>query len=329
MTVIGCIDSPAEDELTYQHGIQVQGWVRIAHDDRPWRGVAVRFGEHIFGVTVVRIARPDVAEFFGDEKDDVGFVLYCTIPVDVRAVGVLTLECVVADADGNWHEFGRRTVRQSTIDYRMHGHGAILQDGAVGVLARDEVYGSGPPSPVADGSCVDLIMRYILPGETVLDVGCGIGAYCGALAPFGVEWTGCEAREDFVERMHDAGMRAVRSTNQLPFADRTFDATICIEVLEHVNDYRSFLAEVSRVSRRAAVFSVPNFGAIPISSSFYALPWHMLESDHKSFFTVRSLQTLLSEYYRHVETFEYGPLPALRSSEGIPINNHVFAVCYH
>lgn len=36
------------------------------------------------------------------------------------------------------------------------------------------------------------------------------------------------------------------------------------------------------------------------------IPWHLLEGDHKNFFTRTSLRTLLQRYFRQVEIFSYG-----------------------
>jgi SAM-dependent methyltransferase len=44
----------------------------------------------------------------------------------------------------------------------------------------------------------------------------------------------------------------------LPFADRQFDAVICLEVLEHLPDPAKGLAELERVSREWLVLSVPH-----------------------------------------------------------------------
>jgi SAM-dependent methyltransferase len=43
----------------------------------------------------------------------------------------------------------------------------------------------------------------------------------------------------------------------LPFADGAFDAAICLEVLEHLEDYRRVLAELGRVTRGPRLVSVP------------------------------------------------------------------------
>ena len=321
------IDLPLDGDLVYQHGFDCQGWAH--HDDSPIRKIEVIVDEIVLGSTEVLYARPDVARFFQrDDMTQVGFTVRCIVPEALRARDGLELRFeMILDDGATRSTFARRVVRFSKVDYRRHGHGGILTDAASDFLKRDQVYGSGPPSPVAGPLCVEIVKRYLPKEATVLDVGCGIGAWCDPLTSHGLQWTGCETRVDFVQHMLAAGLRAVNvQDGKLPFADGAFDWTISIEVLEHVSEHESFLAEVARVSKQGGLFSVPNFAAIPVTSSVYALPWHMLESDHKNFFTVRSLSELLKRYYASVETFEYGPLPDFRSTEGLEIMNHVFAI---
>lgn len=323
------VDAPTQFELVYQHGFECHGWVHC--DDRSIRRIEVSVDRAPVGSTEIFYDRTDVGEAFNrSDMLQVGFTVRCVIPEELREQDRAELCFTLFSEDRTQVVFARRVVYFSKIDYRKHGHGTILTNAASDFLKREQVYGSGPPSPFADPVCVELVTRYLPVQSSVLDVGCGIGAWCRPLTSYGVEWTGCETRRDFVERMLAEGLRAVSVDGDgLPFESGAFDHTISIEVLEHVPDHEAFLAEVSRVSKRGGLFSVPNFGAIPITSSFYALPWHMLESDHKNFFTVRSLEKLLRRYYAKVETFEYGPLPQLRSLDGLQVKNHVFAIARH
>lgn len=321
----GYLDSPVADALVYQHGFNAEGWAST-RSGRPWKKVRLYTGDDVIGETSLPFSRPDVAADYGPSMDKVGFALYCTINEALRDRDSIEIHCRAEYADGPGESFGARTLRLSQLDYRQHGHGHLMFDGPKDVLRREHVYGSGPPAYNSEPSIVELIMRYVKPGDSVLDVGCGIGAYARALQPLGVAWTGCEARADYVQTMLEGGLNAVHVTGALPFANDTFDAAICIEVLEHVDEYHAFLAEIARVVRGKAVFSVPNFAAIPITSAFYAVPWHLLEADHKNFFTTQSLRTVLAQHFEHVETFEYGPLSLMKSLDGLAINNHVFAV---
>ena len=110
----------------------------------------------------------------------------------------------------------------------------------------------------------------------------------------------------------------------LPFADGAFDAALCIEVLEHIDEPRAFLREVSRVAPRLIV-SVPNCELLGYLWDHLATPWHMLEASHVNFFTRWSLGALLREFYPEVELGFHTPYP-LRTLEGTPLHYNLLAV---
>ncbi len=328
MTPRGALDRPQTGTVVYRHGFDVDGWA-AAGPNGPWHEIIVRHEDAVIGRTAIRYQRRDVATEYGADFLNVGFTVRCVLPQALHALPALELHCEAVDASGERSPVAIFGVCPSEADYRNFDFGGVLLDDYEEVLDRSIVYTSGPPSGRADANCAHLAMRYLREGDRILDVGCGIGAWAHELRPRGIDWTGCEARLEFVERMKAEGLPAVHVTGALPFADAAFDATICIEVLEHVTDKDAFLAETARVSRRGGIFSVPNFGVVPITASRNALPWHMLEGDHKWFFTTRSLGALLRRFYAHVEVFEYGPLPYLQSADLLPIYNHLFAVALH
>jgi ubiquinone/menaquinone biosynthesis C-methylase UbiE len=49
----------------------------------------------------------------------------------------------------------------------------------------------------------------------------------------------------------------VQSVLALPFADRSFDAVLCMEVLEHLQHPADAVRELARVARDVVVLSVP------------------------------------------------------------------------
>jgi 2-polyprenyl-3-methyl-5-hydroxy-6-metoxy-1,4-benzoquinol methylase len=114
-------------------------------------------------------------------------------------------------------------------------------------------------------------------------------------------------------------------SRNLPCADGEWDCATCIEVLEHVKKPEVFVSEIARVTRGRVLFSVPNMEVLPYLHGWGVVPWHLLEGDHKNFFTRASLRTLLRKYFRHVEIFSYGEHP-LRTREDIPVHVHLFAV---
>ncbi len=97
----------------------------------------------------------------------------------------------------------------------------------------------------------------------VLNAGCGEGLY----APFIETFAGVRAIVNMdVHAPRVARTRADRrhhdqcgSLEALPFSDGAFDGTVCTEVLEHVPDDRTAVAELARVTRPGGLLlmSVP------------------------------------------------------------------------
>ncbi|MEE9219301.1 MAG: class I SAM-dependent methyltransferase [Acidobacteriota bacterium] len=82
----------------------------------------------------------------------------------------------------------------------------------------------------------------------VLDVGCGErhvaefvrGAYVG------------------LDRRSPADVRSDLERDRLPFEDASFDAVLCLDVLEHMDAPHALCSEMARVSRRWVLLSLPN-----------------------------------------------------------------------
>jgi SAM-dependent methyltransferase len=321
------IDRPSENDLVFAHGFNVLGWFFDGNGNALVGRVEARMSGRVIGSSELLYDRADVRNVYGDRTFRSGFELLCTVPEELRGSVGAQIEVYAVDNGGREQLIRGFGVRFSAIDYRHHGHGYLVSDGFGRVLRRGDVYGSGPPSPVADSRCVELVLRYIDRTADLLDIGCGIGAYGKELLARGISWHGVEIIPEFCARMSAEGLPNTLLTDQrMPFADKSFVSGISIEVLEHIDDYEAFLAEIARVVRGTVCFSVPNAEGIPLLSYMHALPWHMLESDHKNFFSRASLRQLLERYFARVEVFAYGNLPNIKSYDGIAIPNHLFAI---
>lgn len=65
------------------------------------------------------------------------------------------------------------------------------------------------------------------------------------------------SREVFLQ--NDLTQPLVRGTvYNLPFQDEQFDLTVCLQVLEHLEDLDTAMREVSRITKRYCLLSVPN-----------------------------------------------------------------------
>jgi 2-polyprenyl-3-methyl-5-hydroxy-6-metoxy-1,4-benzoquinol methylase len=194
------------------------------------------------------------------------------------------------------------------------------------VLHRENLYGSGPP--VSEPQMLGIILDYLSPGSSVLDVGCGAGAYAPGLIAAGHQWIGLEVNPHCLQLLEQQGLPFRKTTpdaERFPCVDAEFDEAICVEVLEHVEHPEAFLREISRVIGKRAIFSVPNIEVIPYFKDWETVPWHMLEADHKNFFTRCSLREFLSIDFSRVEVFSYSEHP-LRTRDGIALHAHLCAV---
>jgi SAM-dependent methyltransferase len=98
----------------------------------------------------------------------------------------------------------------------------------------------------------------------ILDVGCGTGGVLQALAGEHAV-VGVDTADLALRYCRDKGLTVVRgSALTLPFAPRSFDVCVMMDVLEHLDDERPLLCEVRRVLRPhgIALVSVPAFEAL-------------------------------------------------------------------
>jgi ubiquinone/menaquinone biosynthesis C-methylase UbiE len=108
------------------------------------------------------------------------------------------------------------------------------------------------------------MLRHAL-GPAVLEVGCGYGVLAEQLAArpeLQVTATDLSPHniDVFRERIDQTGQTLklrVADVECLPFADKSFDTTLCAHTLEHVRDFKKSVAELVRVTRKRLLVIVP------------------------------------------------------------------------
>jgi SAM-dependent methyltransferase len=132
--------------------------------------------------------------------------------------------------------------------------------------AFDALRFSGPIGRLIAEEQEEVIARFLAPvaGRSVLDVGTGTGRAAIALASRGASVTAVDASAEMLavaERRAAAAGVAVTfakgDAHGLAFADRAFDAVICLRVLMHAPGWHASLAELCRVARTRIVFDYP------------------------------------------------------------------------
>jgi ubiquinone/menaquinone biosynthesis C-methylase UbiE len=190
------------------------------------------------------------------------------------------------------------------------------------VLHRNDIYGSGPPVDAVSEEIFQFVATNT--GQTILDVGCGIGPYVSRLTALGRSCIGIEIDESIVEAARALG-RDVRcmSAYDLRFPDRSFDSVILVETLEHLPEFEKALNEASRVARQSIVVTVPDISALSEMSKRQVVPWHLLEATHVNFFTPETLRKVLLRYSQECESTRLG---AFFEVDGALIFMHAAAV---
>jgi SAM-dependent methyltransferase len=142
---------------------------------------------------------------------------------------------------------------------------AVYADAAM-AEAFDALRFSGPIGRLIADEQEEVVARFLAPvtGRVVLDVGTGTGRAAIALASRGAVVTGVDASAEMlavaVRRATAAGVPVTLArgdAHALAFADRAFDAVVCLRVLMHAPGWRASLAELCRVARTRVVFDYP------------------------------------------------------------------------
>ncbi len=176
------------------------------------------------------------------------------------------------------------------------------------IRTREDFY--QPGIPAVPGQHYRAFVRFArkYSGSTILDLGCGFGAYSGALQKEGLSCFGCDINIDYLHQAASAGLPVANVDSVLPFRDGSFDTVLIFEVLEHVVDVEKVLQEAFRVARRNVLITVPNSEDIDQMKANDVTYAHMLSSDHLHFFDPESLAALLRRHSKNVSIERSDPI---------------------
>jgi SAM-dependent methyltransferase len=155
-------------------------------------------------------------------------------------------------------------------------------------------YLEADPLAQVDPALVDFVEKHA--GHSVVDLGCGLGGYSKVLAERGFVLSAFDVMPEYVERAHSLGVAAeLYDGARLPLDDGAVETVMMLEVIEHLDDPAALLREARRVARKNILVTTPNctqsFGTVPVEFS------HMLDVDHRQFFTMSSLTSLLDQVF--------------------------------
>lgn len=181
--------------------------------------------------------------------------------------------------------------------------------------------------------------RYIRPGASVLDWGCGNGHFSLFLESLGAHVTGYSFEPSPAVMRGSSNFTYVPGVDgdprTLPFPDRSFDAVVGVGVLEHVyelgGDESASLSELSRVLKPGGVLLTYHF---PNQSGWIEKLVHALRLKkhfHKRKYTADSIRRLWEpQGFEIVDIGLYNALPRaeLRALPGAVRHSRAFAAFY-
>ena len=114
-----------------------------------------------------------------------------------------------------------------------------------------------------------------------LDIGCGLGDFLYMYKNI----IGVDINIDCVNYCKSKGLNVLlMDIDILPFEDNSFDSIILDNVIEHIENPRNLLSEIKRELTPNGILLI----GVPCDMGY------KFDSDHKIFYDIKSLQTLLS-----------------------------------
>ena len=192
---------------------------------------------------------------------------------------------------------------------------------------RDAVWEAVPHDAVPERFAPRLafLLEHVRPGDRVLDLGCGDGAFAAELVRHGATVAAADVAPEAVRRTHErapgAHVMTIEEGERLPFETDDFDVVWAGEAIEHVVDVGALLTETRRVLREGGrlVLTTPYHGRV--STVLLGLCGRAFDehfdprTDHLRFFSVRTLRAAVDDAgFAHVEIARAGGVPLLRKS---------------
>ena len=335
MSLQSVIDQPIAGASYYRQRIPVEGWVFADYRHSRLKRISAHAPSGEIGATTQFFCRPDVTESLHLGADvRTGFRIVAAFesyPVHSPTVGI---EIRAEFTDGSITPLAGVHIGLLSNDFTGDPSGIFCNPQHTALFHREDVYVQARTVAQPNQECVDLLADYLAPGASVIDLGCGEGVYCEPLRALGHSWIGCESSIDCLHALalHSRPHRAIKrsiwpwSKFELPAVAREFDAAICMSELVRSPDPDVLLAEIARVTKRHAFFSVPSIETLPFLANRLVAPQHLLDPTQTNFFTRWNLRALLQKHFRSVEVIDYGHQP-LASPDGLPLPYHLFAIC--
>ena len=136
---------------------------------------------------------------------------------------------------------------------------------------------------------LDAIIEYA--GSSILDVGCGSGAYVIKLAKdYDIRGVDIQQYETW-EAMPN--LFSISDAAELDWKDNSVDTILSFETLEHLQFPEKALREYYRVCRKNIILTVPDCDLTPGMSQSQLIHNHWIDRTHVQFFNMESITDMI------------------------------------
>ena len=143
------------------------------------------------------------------------------------------------------------------------------------------------------------LRRWIGPGASILDVGCGDGVTMEYLARHCApnKLVGLDGAQATVRMVRERGFEVICADVRDPATQRDlpeFDYIIATELIEHIQEAEALLRFMLSKARRSVIISIPNTGYIGhrlrLGLGRFPLQWRRWPGEHVRFWTVKDFR---------------------------------------
>jgi len=160
----------------------------------------------------------------------------------------------------------------------------------------------------------------------LLDIGCGAGSLLMAAKRANWNAEGVDVSASAIEDLHRRGLKAFQGDLiEASYPTAYFDVVTAGELIEHVPDPASLVAEIARILRPGGILWATTPHSKGASARLLKLKWSVIAPpEHLHLFSIRGLKKLLARHgFRRVRVATEGLNPtellgALRSQETTP-----------
>ncbi|MEO7600210.1 MAG: methyltransferase domain-containing protein [Opitutus sp.] len=335
MSLQSLVEQPVAGFPYYRQRIPVEGWIYADYRHERLRRISAHAPAGAIGSTTHLFRRDAITTSLRlPAETRTGFRFTAAFDVYPLRSPTTGIEIRAEFTDGSIVPIAGIHVALLENDFTGGAYGDFCNPQHTAVRHREHVYAAAIPAEAADDETIRLLADYLSPGESVVDVGCGSGAYCDPVRKLGHAWLGMESR---IDRLHGLALRSRPhraipkpifpwSRLRLPGGDQEFAAALCVDTLAHVEQPDPLIAEIARITKRHAFFSVPNGECLPFMADRLLAPRHLLDARQRNIFTRFSLRPLLLPQFRNVEVLDYGNQPTA-SVDGLPLPTRLMAIC--